>query len=155
MDRGDNYDLQNSHVLPALIRKFHEAKLKNDSSVVVWGTGTPRREFLHANDLASACLFLMEKYESPEIINIGVGEDHSIADLATMIKDVTGYGGQLIFDDTKPDGTPRKLLNVDKINTLGWRATVDIREGIRDTYNDFVANYEYYTNIKKASYPAK
>jgi GDP-L-fucose synthase len=146
---GDNYDLQNSHVLPALIRKFHEAKINKEATVTVWGTGTPLREFLHANDVASACLFLMEKYEAPEIINVGVGKDHSIKEMALTIKKVTGFAGELIFDITKPDGTLRKLLSVDKINALGWHAVIDLEEGIRHTYDDFVNKYEYYTAPKK------
>jgi GDP-L-fucose synthase len=146
---GDNYDLQNSHVLPALIRKFHEAKLNNDATVTIWGTGTPLREFLHADDVASACFFLMQQYEAPEIINIGIGNDHSIEEIALMIKKVTGYTGQLVFDKTKPDGTPRKLLSVDKINTLGWYASIDLENGVRHTYEDFTNKYDYYTTLKK------
>jgi GDP-L-fucose synthase len=146
---GDNYDLQNSHVLPALIRKFHEAKINNQSSVTVWGTGKPFREFLHCDDVASACFFLMQQYESPEIINVGVGNDHSIEQMALMIKEVTGFAGELFFDTTKPDGTPRKLLNVDKINTLGWHASIALETGVRNTYQDFIEKYEYYTTPKK------
>jgi len=146
---GDNYDLQNSHVLPALIRKFHQAKINGEATVTVWGTGTPLREFLHANDVASACLFLMEKYESPEIINIGVGKDHSIKEMALLIKKVTGFTGELVFDSTKPDGTLRKLLSVDKINALGWHASIGLEEGIQHTYEDFVNKYDEYTTPKK------
>jgi GDP-L-fucose synthase len=146
---GDNYDLQNSHVLPALIRKFHQAKINNEPTVTVWGTGIPMREFLHADDVALACLFLMEQYEAPEIINVGVGKDHSIKEMALLIKKITGYTGELNFDTTKPDGTPRKLLSVDKINTLGWHASIDLEEGIRHTYEDFVNKYDYYTTPKK------
>jgi len=146
---GDNYDLQNSHVLPALIRKFHEAKINNASTVTVWGTGKPLREFLHADDLASACFFLMQEYESPEIINIGVGKDHSIEEMALMIKKVTGFTGQLIFDTSQPNGTLRKLLDVDKINRLGWHAVVTLETGIQNTYTDFIEKYEYYTAPKK------
>ena len=146
---GDNYDLQNSHVLPALIRKFHQAKINGEATVTVWGTGTPLREFLHANDVASACLFLMEKYESPEIINIGVGKDHSIKEMALLIKKVTGFTGELVFDTTKPDGTLRKLLSVDKINALGWHASIGLEEGIQHTYEDFVNKYDEYTTPKK------
>jgi GDP-L-fucose synthase len=146
---GDNYDLQNSHVLPALIRKFHQAKINGEATVTVWGTGTPLREFLHANDVASACLFLMEKYEAPEIINIGVGKDHSIKEMALLIKKVTGFTGELVFDTTKPDGTLRKLLSVDKINALGWHASIDLEEGIQHTYEDFVNKYDDYTTPKK------
>jgi len=148
---GDNYDLQNSHVLPALIRKFHEAKINNESTVTIWGTGKPLREFLHSDDVASACFFLMQQYESPEIINIGVGNDHSIEQMALMIKEVTGFSGELFFDTTKPDGTPRKLLSVDKINTLGWHASIVLETGIRNTYKDFIEKYEYYTTPKKSS----
>ncbi len=116
---NDNYDLKNSHVLPALIRKFHEAKEKGDPEVVIWGTGTPLREFLHADDLADACYFLMEHYNEPGLVNIGVGEDISIAELANLIKEIVGYQGTIIFDTSKPDGTPRKLLDVSKLKNLG------------------------------------
>jgi GDP-L-fucose synthase len=146
---GDNYDLQQSHVLPALIRKFHEAKLNGVDKVVVWGTGKPLREFLHADELADACYFLMEQYEEPGVINVGVGADNTIAELALLIKKITGYNGELIFDDTKPDGTPRKLLNVDKINALGWHSSLGLEEGIRKTYADFIEKYEYYTHKKQ------
>jgi GDP-L-fucose synthase len=142
---GDNYDLQGSHVLPALLRKFHEAKLKGTIKVEVWGTGKPCREFLHADDLAEACFFLMQQYDQPEMINIGVGTDNTIAELAALIKKITGYTGELVFDDSKPDGTMRKLLNVDKINALGWHSTIPLEEGIRNTYKDFIEKYEYYT----------
>lgn len=146
---GDNYNLQNAHVLPALIRKFHEAKLNDAPSVTIWGTGKPRREFLHVDDAAMACYFLMQKYESPEIINIGSGMDHTIKEMALMIKDITGYNGELVFDETKPDGTPRKLLDVQKINDLGWKATIDLQEGLTSTYADFSAHYEHYTMTKE------
>src|SRR6187551_2034412 len=116
---NDNYDLNNSHVLPALLRKFHEAKMKNDPEVIVWGTGSPRREFLHADDMADACVHLMKNYNEPGLINIGVGEDISIKELAEMIKDVVGYNGKIVFDLSKPDGTPRKLMDVSKLATLG------------------------------------
>ncbi|MEO6731354.1 MAG: GDP-L-fucose synthase [Ferruginibacter sp.] len=145
---GDNYDLQNSHVLPALIRKFHEAKVSRADKVTVWGTGSPRREFLHVDDMAKACYFLMQEYEHAEIVNIGLGADNTIADMAMIIKEITGFEGKLVFDDSKPDGTPRKLLNVDKINALGWRAAIDLKEGIRNTYADFTARYDYYINKK-------
>jgi GDP-L-fucose synthase len=131
---GDNFDLQTSHVMPALMRKVHEAKLAGAPEVVIWGTGTPRREFLHVDDLARGCRFLLENYESPEIVNIGVGEDISIRELAELICDIVGYGGGLVFDSTKPDGTPRKLMDVGRINALGWRAEIPLRDGIRDTY---------------------
>lgn len=145
---GDNYDLQNSHVLPALIRKFHEAKVSNADNVTVWGTGSPRREFLHVDDMARACYFLMQEYEHPEIVNIGLGNDHTIAEMAMIIKEITGFKGKLVFDDSKPDGTPRKLLNVDRINALGWKADIELKEGIRNTYADFTTNYDYYINKK-------
>lgn len=145
---NDNYDQQNAHVLPALIRKFHEAKINNVPTVTIWGTGSPRREFLHVDDAAAACFFLMKEYDHPEIINIGVGADHTIAEMAQMIKRITGYTGKLVFDDTKPDGTPRKLLNVDKINAAGWTAKINLEDGIEDTYNNFKGNYEYYTKEK-------
>lgn len=144
--QGDNYNLQNAHVLPALLRKFHEAKLNNDPTVTVWGTGKPRREFLHVDDAAMACYFLMQRYESPEIINVGSGLDHTIKEMATLIKKITNYQGNIIFDESKPDGTPRKLLNVDKIKTLGWKSVIDLEEGLASTYNNFEKNYYYYTN---------
>ena len=131
---NDNYDLNNSHVLPALIRKFHEAKEKGDPEVVVWGTGTPRREFLHADDLADACYFLMERYNEPGLVNIGVGEDISIAELANLIKEIVGYQGTIVFDTSKPDGTPRKLLDVSKLKNLGWQPSISLKEGIEKVY---------------------
>ncbi len=133
---NDNYDLQKSHVLPALLRKFHEAKLNGEPAVTIWGTGTPLREFLHADDMADACFFLMQTYNEPGFVNIGVGEDISIADLARMIKKIVGYEGELQFDSTKPDGTPRKLMDVSKLHTLGWKATIPLEEGIRKVYED-------------------
>lgn len=133
---GDNYDLKNSHVLPALLRKFHEAKINNEPTVTVWGTGNPRREFLHADDLASACYFLMENYNDADIINIGVGKDISIAEMATMIKRITNYNGQLVFDTSMPDGTFQKLLDVSKLNNLGWHADTGFEEGLRRTYSE-------------------
>ena len=145
---GDNYDLQNSHVLPALIRKFHEAKVSNADNVTVWGTGSPRREFLHVDDMARACYFLMQEYEHPEIVNIGLGNDHTIAEMALIIKEITGFEGKLVFDASKPDGTPRKLLNVDRINALGWKADIELKDGIRNTYADFTTNYDYYITKK-------
>ena len=144
--QGDNYNLQNAHVLPALLRKFHEAKLNNDSTVTVWGTGKPRREFLHVDDAAMACYFLMQRYESHEIINVGSGLDHTIKEMATIIKKITNYTGNIIFDESKPDGTPRKLLNVDKIKNLGWKAVIDLEEGLTSTYNNFEKNYFYYAH---------
>ena len=150
--QGDNYNLQNAHVLPALLRKFHEAKMKNDPTVTVWGTGKPRREFLHVDDAAMACYFLMQRYELPEIINVGSGIDHTIKEMATIIKKITNYSGNIIFDESKPDGTPRKLLNVDKIRNIGWKAVIDLEEGLISTYNNFEKNYYAYTNqIPKSS----
>jgi GDP-L-fucose synthase len=139
---GDNFDLQSSHVLPALLRKVHEAKTAGSREVTVWGSGTPRREFLHVDDLAEATRFLLEKYDSPEIINVGCGEDVSIRELAELICDVVGCGGELVFDSTKPDGTPRKLLDIAKIKALGWSPKVPLREGIAETYKWFLANPE-------------
>lgn len=135
---GDNYDLNNSHVLPALIRKLHEGKINNAPEVVVWGTGTPKREFLFADDLAEACTFLMNTYNDPSLINIGSGEDLSIADLAGTIKKIIGFSGKLIFDSSKPDGTPRKLLDVSKLHELGWKHTINLDEGIHLAYQDFL-----------------
>ncbi|CAN5664836.1 GDP-L-fucose synthase [soil metagenome] len=135
---NDNYDLHNSHVLPALIRKVHEAKKRGDKSYVVWGTGTPRRELLHVDDLADACLFLLEHYDSPEVINIGCGEDVTIRELAETVCDVLGFKGELVFDTTKPDGTPRKLLDMSKLTAMGWKPKIALREGIRDAYNWFL-----------------
>jgi GDP-L-fucose synthase len=135
---GDNFDLKTSHVLPALIRKFHEAKVAHAPSVVVWGSGTPRREFLHVDDLAQALLFLMERYDSPEIVNVGCGEDISIAELASLVREIVGFQGELAFDRTKPDGTPRKLLDVSKMSALGWRPRITLADGIRSTYRWFL-----------------
>ncbi len=135
---NDNYHPQDSHVLPALIRKFHEAKVQGLKDVVIWGTGTPKREFLFADDLADACLFLMDKYNEKEIINIGCGEDISIKNLAELIRDIIGYTGNMVFDNTKPDGTPRKLLDVNKIHALGWHHKTSMGEGIKIAYNDFL-----------------
>lgn len=137
---GDNFDLQNSHVLPALIRKFDAACEAGDPSVTIWGSGTPRREFLFVDDLADACCFLMENYESPEIINVGVGEDLTIAELALLVKDVTGFAGSIEHDRSKPDGTPRKLLDVSKLQSLGWHPKTTLEDGIRRTYEWYVAN---------------
>lgn len=137
---GDNFNLDNSHVLPALIRKCHEAKIQGLPTVTIWGTGTPRREFLHVDDLASALWFLMGHYDSSEIINIGVGEDVSIRELAEMIKQVVGYVGELVFDTDKPDGTPRKLLDVSRLHQLGWKAQIPLMEGIETTYRWFLEN---------------
>ncbi|SFN92181.1 GDP-L-fucose synthase [Chitinophaga sp. YR627] len=131
---NDNYDLKNSHVLPALLRKFHEAKKNNAEEVVIWGTGTPLREFLHADDMADACFFLMQHYNEDGLVNIGVGEDISIKDLALLVKKITGYEGNLSFDTTKPDGTPRKLMDVSKLHKLGWKAKIGLEEGITSVY---------------------
>ena len=133
---NDNYDLKNSHVLPALIKKFHEAKTYNQPEVIVWGSGTPRREFLHADDMADACVFLMKKYNEPGLINIGIGEDLTIKELSEMIKDITGYNGKIVFDSSKPDGTPRKLMDISKLSSLGWKAKIPLRNGIERTYKD-------------------
>jgi GDP-L-fucose synthase len=132
--QGDNFDLQSSHVLPALLRKVHEAKLAGAREVVVWGSGKPRREFLHVDDMAKANRFLLEKYDSPEIVNVGCGEDVTIRQLAELICDVVGFKGEIVFDSTKPDGTPRKLLDVSKINALGWSPQIPLRDGIAQTY---------------------
>ncbi|WP_449506082.1 GDP-L-fucose synthase [Chitinophaga niabensis] len=133
---NDNYDLQKSHVLPALLRKFHDAHINKEPEVVVWGTGTPLREFLHADDMADACYFLMQEYNEQGFVNIGVGEDISIADLAKLIQDIVGYKGTLRFDTTKPDGTPRKLMDVSKLHQLGWKASIALKEGITQVYHN-------------------
>jgi len=137
---GDNFDLSRAHVLPALMRKFHEAKVAGRPEVVLWGSGTPRREFMHVDDLASACLFLMRDYEGEGIVNVGVGEDLSIRELAGHLADVVGFRGNLVFDASKPDGTPRKLLDVSRIHALGWRARVPLRRGLEDTYAWYLAH---------------
>ena len=154
---GDNYHPENSHVIPALIRRFHQAKQNNAPSVTVWGTGMPRREFLYSDDMADACVFLMnlpdEKFESllgsdetetgrfePPLVNIGVGEDVTIRELAEMVKQVVGYAGDLVFDTTKPDGTPRKLMDVGRISAIGWTAGTDIEAGLTAAYSDFQLN---------------
>ncbi|MBS1213646.1 MAG: GDP-L-fucose synthetase-related, partial [Proteobacteria bacterium] len=139
---GDNFNLENSHVLPAMIRKFHNAKLSGASTVTVWGTGTPRREFLHVDDMAEATVFLMEKYSDEGIVNVGVGEDVSIRELAALVGEVVGYGGELVFDTSKPDGTPRKLLDVSRLHGLGWKARIPLREGIRSTYEWFLQHQD-------------
>jgi GDP-L-fucose synthase len=135
---NDNYDLKNSHVLPALIRKFHEAKENGANQVEVWGSGNPKREFLFADDLADACLFLMDHYNRPELINIGVGDDISIKELALLIKEVVGFEGDIYFNSEMPDGTPRKLMDVSKLHSLGWRHKIELREGIELAYKDFL-----------------
>jgi GDP-L-fucose synthase len=131
---GDNFDLQNSHVLPALIRRFHEARVRGDPSVTIWGTGTPRREFLHVDDLADAVLYLLGSYDAEPIVNIGWGEDVTIRELAEMVMSAIGYRGRLTFDSTKPDGTPRKLLDVSRLTNLGWQAKISLKSGIERTY---------------------
>jgi GDP-L-fucose synthase len=135
---GDNYDLQNSHVIPALIRKFHEAKISNKDSVEIWGTGTPMREFLYVDDLADACVFLMNNYNDSEIVNIGTGTDITIKDLAHVVKDVIGFTGDIYFNPENPDGTPRKLLDVSKLESLGWTYKTSLRDGLEKTYADYV-----------------
>jgi GDP-L-fucose synthase len=137
---NDNFDLETSHVLAALIRKAHEARMRNDQRLIVWGTGKPRREFLHVDDLASACLLLLEKYDSPDIVNVGYGEDISIRELAELICEVVGFDGDLAWDRSKPDGTPRKLLDVSKLRALGWKPAISLRDGIARTYQWFRAN---------------
>jgi len=136
---NDNYDLEKSHVLPALLRKFHEAKVKGLHEVIIWGTGSPEREFLHVDDLADAAVFLMKHYNDAEIINVGMGEDISIKDLALLIKAITGFEGRLVFDSSKPDGTPRKLLDVSKLNALGWKPSIPLKQGIEATYRELLA----------------
>ncbi len=138
----DNFDLQGSHVVPALIRKFHEAKIKKLPSVTIWGSGTPRREFIYVDDVADACVFLMQYYDKSEIINIGVGEGMSIRELAYIVKEIVRYDGEIIFDTSKPDGTPRKMLNVSKLNNFGWKATTSLKEGIRKTYQWWMEHKE-------------
>jgi len=138
---NDNYHPQNSHVLPALIRKFHEAKVSAAPEVIVWGSGSPMREFLFADDLANACYFLMDSYNEPTLINIGTGVDLTIKDLALLIKKTVGYEGNLVFDSTKPDGTPRKLMDVSKLHNLGWKHQIDLEEGIKLAYEDFLEKH--------------
>ena len=137
---NDNFDLENSHVLAALLRKAHEAKVSSQPSIVVWGTGTPRREFLHSDDLAGAIEFLLEHYDSPEIINVGCGQDVTIRELAELVCDAVGFSGTLEFDNTKPDGTPRKLLEMTRLTKLGWQPKISLREGIKSTYEWFLKN---------------
>jgi len=138
----DNFDLETSHVLPALIRKFHEAKINDEDSVTIWGTGSPKREFLYVDDLADAVVYLMNNYENNQFVNIGVGKDISILELAELIKDVVGFKGDIVKDTSKPDGTPRKLLDVSKLHDTGWKHSVDLREGIEKTYKWFEKNYD-------------
>ncbi|MBL8216832.1 MAG: GDP-L-fucose synthase [Bryobacterales bacterium] len=150
---GDNFDLQSSHVLPALIRKFHEAKTNGARQVTVWGSGQPRREFLHVDDLADAALYLMETYDDGEIVNVGLGDDVSIAELASKIAAVVGYEGEIVYDASKPDGTPRKLMDVSRLTGLGWVAKVTLDEGLRSTYRWYLENYAE-TGLR-ASAPAR
>jgi GDP-L-fucose synthase len=139
---NDNYDLNNSHVLPALIRKFHEAKMNNAAEVVMWGSGSPFREFLHADDLAGALFYLMQNYDGEEFVNCGSGEEITIKDLALLIKEIVGFDGQIIHDTTKPDGTPRKLTDVSKLHGLGWKHAIELKEGITNVYKEFAENYD-------------
>ncbi|MCC5930612.1 MAG: GDP-L-fucose synthase [Cyclobacteriaceae bacterium] len=134
---NDNYDLNNSHVLPALLRKFHEAKIRGDQEVVIWGTGSPLREFMHVDDLAEACIFLMNQYNGEGFLNVGTGTDISIKELALLIQEITGFTGELRFDKTKPDGTPRKLMDVGKLEALGFKAKISLEEGIREVYEEY------------------
>jgi GDP-L-fucose synthase len=139
---GDNYDLQNSHVLPALLRKFHEAKENNSSTVEVWGSGTPKREFLFADDLADACVHLMENYDGADIVNIGTGVDISIKELAETIKALTGFEGEITWNTSQPDGTPRKLLDVTRLHSLGWKHSTSLPEGLKLTYKNYIDQLE-------------
>ena len=144
---GDNFGLENSHVLPALMRRFHEAKVNGDEKVTVWGTGSPRREFLHVDDLANAVLFLMENYSDEQTVNIGVGDDIPIGDVARLVKDVVGFTGELEFDTSKPDGTPRKLLDVSRLNGLGWHASIELEPGLRSTYQWFLDHQDDFRDV--------
>ena len=139
---NDNYDLKNSHVLPAMIRKFHEAKESKNESVTLWGTGSPMREFLHADDLAEACAYLMENYSEPQFINVGTGIDITIKELAETVSKIVGFEGRLVWDTTKPNGTPRKLMDVSKLHEQGWKHKIDLQEGISLTYQDFLEHHE-------------
>ncbi|MCX6404373.1 MAG: GDP-L-fucose synthase [Actinobacteria bacterium] len=138
--QGDNFDLQNSHVLPAMIRKFHEAKISGEGTVVLWGTGSPMREFLHVDDLAQACHYLLENYDDSAPVNIGWGDDVTIKELAEIVKETVGFIGEIVWDTQKPDGTPRKLLDTSTINNLGWKPKIQLRAGIKDTYSWYLAN---------------
>ena len=140
---GDNYHPQNSHVLPALIRKFHSAKENTNSDVELWGSGTPKREFLYADDLASACVFLMQNYNGVEPVNVGVGEDISISELANMVREIVGFEGNIRWNSDMPDGTPRKLLDVSKLTSLGWKPDIKLEEGIKLAYADFLKRKEH------------
>jgi GDP-L-fucose synthase len=139
---GDTFDLENSHVLPALIRKFHDAKTRGDASVTLWGTGSPKREFLHADDLGRACLFLLENYDDDVAINVGFGEDIAIAELANLIRSIVGFEGKIEWDSSKPDGTPRKLLDVSRMKNLGWSPTISLEDGIARTYKWYLSNLD-------------
>ncbi len=151
---GDNYDLENAHVLPALIRKFYEAKASRKKTVTIWGTGKPRREFLHVDDAAAACFFIMNNYnDATSIVNIGCGEDYSIKEMAEAIKEVAGYKGELILDSTKPDGTMQKLLDVSKLTKLGWKYSIPLAVGLKSTYEDFAKKYQYYKTKKHSGTP--
>jgi len=136
---GDNFDLETSHVLPAMVRKFHDAKENGDRTVTLWGSGTPRREFLYVDDLADACVFLMENYEGAEFVNVGTGTDVTIRELAELVRRTTGFRGEVVWDGTKPDGTPQKLLDVSRMKALGWSASVGLEEGLKRTYDWYVA----------------
>ncbi|MBC7902962.1 MAG: GDP-L-fucose synthase [Gemmatimonadaceae bacterium] len=138
---NDNYDLKNSHVLPAMIRKFHEAKQNGDKEVVIWGTGKPKREFLHADDMASACYFLMQHFDEEGFVNIGTGVDLEIGELAILIKEIVGFEGAIVQDLSKPDGTPRKLMDVSKLHSLGWKHSIELKDGVRKVYEEFVSRY--------------
>lgn len=142
---GDNFDLKNSHVMPALIRKFHEAKVAGDGEVQVWGTGKPLREFLHVDDCASACLHLMDVYDDAGIVNIGQGKDIAIGELAQMVKQAVGFGGEIVFDTSKPDGTPRKLVDATRLFSLGWRPKIELEEGIRSAYQAYLDELQAHT----------
>jgi GDP-L-fucose synthase len=144
---NDNYDLNNSHVLPALIRKMHEAKVNDYPAVTIWGTGKPRREFLYADDLADACYFLMQNFNEPGLINIGTGEDIAIKDLALLIQEIIGFTGTINYDLSKPDGTPRKLMDVGKLSNLGWKASTHLKTGIQKAYKDFIQHYSSVHNV--------
>ena len=145
---GDNYHPENSHVLPALLRRFHEAKVEQKSEVKIWGSGKPLREFMFSDDLADACFYLMQNYENPELVNVGTGEEVSIFELATRIKEVVGFEGEITFDSTKPDGTPRKLMDSSNLHALGYKHKVTLKEGLQKTYQDFLKNVKAYSTVK-------
>ncbi len=145
---NDNYDLNNSHVLPAMIRKFHEAKINHEPTVTIWGSGKPRREFLHADDLADGCFFLMQHYDEPGFVNVGTGEDIEIQELAMLIKNIVGYNGEIRNDHSKPDGTPRKLMDIGKMIKLGWKPSITLEAGIRKVYSDYLKAVD---NINQAA----